>query len=437
MNRTLSKSTFLFAILLLASLAIGAACGSFGVASNPPTATPPADIDAVVQLWNSLSETTASPEDNTIVEVWNSLSQDFVDKDDLDSQDLSQAAIDAMLEFQSDSQNKPDPELLAQAAIKGMLDALGDPYTSFLDPDQYALYAEDSQGKFEGIGARVDLVNSRLTIIEPMPNTPAEKAGIEAGDVILEVDGASTEGWSLIESVIKIRGPEDSTVRLLVQHKNAGEPVVIEIVRSVIELESISWEMLPGEIVYFELSTFADNTDEILADALKEIGELGAQGIVLDLRNNLGGLLSTTINVASQFLNDGLVLYAVDGDGHRTDYEVKSDGAAQDIPLVVLVNQFSASASEVLSGALQDHERAILIGTTTFGKGSVNLPKRLNNGSGLYFTIGRWYSPKGRLIEGEGLEPDILVEAGIANDEDPQLEKALEYLRTQVAATSR
>ena len=116
---------------------------------------------------------------------------------------------------------------------------------------------------------------------------------------------------------------------------------------------------------------------------------------------------------------------------------MKSDGVAQDVPLVVLVNQFSASASEVLSGALQDHERAILIGTTTFGKGSVNLPKRLNNGSGLYFTIGRWYSPKGRLIEGEGLEPDILVEAGIANDEDPQLEKALEYLRTQVAATSR
>jgi carboxyl-terminal processing protease len=437
MNRTLSKSTFFLAILLMASMAIGVACGSLGAASNPITPTPPADIDAVVEIWERLSQTTASPESNTIVEVWNSLSEDFVEKDDLDSQSLSQTAIDAMLEYQSDSQDRPDPELLAQAAIEGMLDALGDPYTSFLDPDEYALYTEDSQGKFEGIGARVDLVNSRLTIIEPMPNSPAERAGIQPGDVILEVDDASTEGWSLIESVIRIRGAEGSTVRLLVQHQNAVEPVVIEIVRSVIQLESISWEMLPGEIAYVKLSTFADNTDEILADTLKEMGELGAQGMILDLRNNGGGFLSTTVNIASQFLTDGLVLYAVDGDGHRTDYQVKSNGLAQDIPLVVLVNRFSASASEVLSGALQDHERAILVGTTTFGKGSVNLPKRLNNGSGLYFTVGRWYSPEGRLIEGEGLEPDIRVEAGDIEDEDPQLERALEYLETQVAAMSR
>ncbi|MCH7979388.1 MAG: PDZ domain-containing protein [Acidobacteria bacterium] len=200
-----------------------------------------------------------------------------------------------MLEYQSDSQDKPDPELLAQAAIEAMLDALGDPYTSFLDPDEYALYTEDSQGKFEGIGARVDMVNSRLTIIEPMPNTPAERAGIQPGDVILEVDGASTEGWSLIESVIKIRGPEDSTVRLLIKHQNAVEPVVIEIVRSVIQLESIRWEMLPGEIAYVKLSTFADNTDETLTDTLKEIEGLGAKGMILDLRNNGGGLLSTTV----------------------------------------------------------------------------------------------------------------------------------------------
>ena len=437
MNRSLSKSKLLLAILLLASLAIGAACGSFGASSNPPTPTPPTDIYAVVGIWERLSQTTASPENNTIVEVWNTLAEEFVEKDDLDVQDLSQAAIDAMMEYESDTQGPPDPDLLAQAAIEAMLEALGDPYTSFLDPDEYELYTEDSQGKFEGIGARVDLVNSRITIIEPMPNTPAERAGIRPGDVILEVDGASTEGWSLIESVIKIRGPEDSTVRLLIQRQNVVEPVVIEIVRSVIELQSISWEMLPGGIAYVEISTFADNTDETLADILKEIENLGAQGMILDLRNNLGGLLSTTINVASQFLKDGLVLYAVDGDGHRTDYKVKSNGAAQDIPLVVLVNQFSASASEVLSGALQDHERAILIGTTTFGKGSVNLPKRLSNGSGLYFTIGRWYSPDGHLIEGEGLKPDIRVEAGIEDDEDPQLERALEYMENQVAAMSR
>ncbi|MFH1560877.1 MAG: S41 family peptidase [Chloroflexota bacterium] len=378
-----------------------------------------------------------SPEENTIVEVWNSLSQEFVEKDDLDASVLSRAAIEAMLEIQRDAPGKLDPDVLSQAAIEAMLDSLGDPYTSFLDPHEYELYAEDSQGKFEGIGAHVNVVDARITIVEPLPDTPAERAGIRAGDVVLEVDGVSTEGWSLIESIIKIRGPKGTSVRLLVQHQDAQEPVLIEIVRSVIQLDSIRWEMLPGAIAYVEISTFADNTDEVLADVLREIEKQHAQGLVLDVRNNLGGFLSTTVNIASQFLKDGLVLYSTDGDGNKTDYKVKPGGLALDIPLVVLVNQFSASASEVLSGALQDHERAVLVGTTTFGKGSVNLPKRLSNGSGLYFTVARWYSPNGRLIEGEGLEPDIRVEAGSTGDEDPQLERALEYLGAQVAATSR
>lgn len=437
MNRTFSKSTFPLVVLLLTLMVIGAACASLIADSNPATPTPPADIDAVVQLWSSLSNTALSPEDNTIVEVWNSLSEDFVEKGDLDAQGIRQAAVDAMLEYQNGIDGTPDPQLLAQIAIEAMLDDIGDPYTSFLDPDEYELYAEDSQGKFEGIGAHVDLINNRITITAPIPDAPAEKAGIEPGDVVLEVDGESTEGWNLIESVIKIRGPEGSTVRLLVQHENSVEPVAIDIIRSVIQLESISLEILQGEIAYVKITTFADNTDETLTDTLREIDDLGARGIILDLRNNLGGLLSTTINIASQFLSDGLVLYAVDGDGKKTDYKVKSDGIAQDIPLVVLVNQFSASASEVLSGALQDHDRSVLVGTTTFGKGSVNLPKRLNNGSGLYFTIGRWYSPDGRLIEGKGLEPDIRVAAGTNDNETPQLDRAIEQLKAQIATMSR
>jgi carboxyl-terminal processing protease len=437
MNRMYSRPAFFLAFLLLALMTIGTACGVLRPASNPPTPTPPADIDAAVQLWSSLSQTTPSPQENPIVEVWNALSKDFVEKGNLDASVLSQAAIEAMLKVQGGSQDKLDPDVLSQAAIEAMLDTLGDPYTSFLDPNEYKLYSEDSQGKFQGIGARVDLVDSRITIIEAMPDTPAERAGIEAGDVVLEVDGISTKGWSLVESVIKIRGPEGTTVLLLVQHQDVPEPVLIEIVRSVIQLDSISWEMLPGKIAYVKISTFADNTDEAVADALREIEKQDAQGIVLDVRNNPGGLLSTTVNMASQFLKNGLVLYSTDGDGKRTDYKVKPGGLALDTPLVVLVNQYSASASEVLSGALQDHERAVLIGTATFGKGSVNLPKRLSNGSGLYFTIARWYSPDGRLIEGEGLEPDIRVEAGSTGDDDPQLERALEYLGAQVAATSR
>ncbi|MBI4282112.1 MAG: S41 family peptidase [Chloroflexi bacterium] len=431
------RPTFFLALLLLVLMAMGTACGPLRVASNPPTPTPPPDIAAVVQLWSSLSEIAVSPEKNTILEVWYSLSQDFVEKGNLDASALSQAAMNAMLDVPLDGEGKADPNVLSNAAIEAMLDTLGDPYTSFLDPHEYQLYVEDSQGKFEGIGARVDLVDARVTVVEPMPNTPAERAGIKAGDVILEIDGVSTEGWSLMESVLKIRGPKGTSVRLLVQHQDVREPVLIEIVRAVIQLDSIRWEMLPGKVAYLKVNTFADDTDEILADILKEVGKQEAQGIVLDVRNNLGGFLSTAVNVASQFLKDGLVLYSTDGDGKRTEYKVKPGGLAQDIPLVVLVNRHSASASEVLSGALQDHKRAVLIGTTTFGKGSVNQPKRLSDGSGLYVTIGRWYTPQGRLIEGYGLEPDVWVAASATGYDDPQLERALEYLGAQVTATSR
>ena len=398
---------------------------------------PPADIDAVVQLWSSLSQTTPSPEENTIVEVWNNLSQDFVEKDKLDARALSQAAIEAMLEVQENGQDKLDPDVLSQVAIEAMLEVLGDPYTTYLDPDAFTRYVDNSDGKFEGIGAYVDLVDGHITITAPIPDTPAEKAGIQPGDVVLEVDGMSTEGWSLIESIIHIRGPKGTPVHLLVQREDTPDPTLIEIIRGVIQIESVRWEMLPGGIAHLEIITFAENTDEAVADALKEIENQDAQGIILDVRNNLGGLLSTTINMASQFLKDGLVLYSIDGNGNRTDYKVKSGGLALDIPLVVLVNQFSASASEVLSGALQDHERAILIGTSSFGKGSVNLPKSLSDGSGLYFTIGRWYSPNGNLIEGTGLEPDIWVEAGDTDNKDTQLERALEYLGARIGATSR
>ena len=322
-----------------------------------------------------------------------------------------------------------------------MIRVLNDPYTTFLSPDQYALYTQDSKGKFGGIGATVGLKDDRITITAPLPGTPAERAGIKPGDVILEVDGESTEGWSVRESVFRIRGPEGTPVRLLVLHQDALEPVVIEIVRATIQIRSVEWTMLDDGIAHVKISTFSSNTDEQVTAIIEDAIEMGARAMILDLRNNPGGLLSTTVNIASQFLKDGLVLYSVDGNDHRIEYEVKPDGLAPDIPLAVLVNQGSASGSEVLAGALRDHDRAVLIGENTFGKGSVNLPHNLVDGSGLYCTIGRWYSPDGHLIEGEGLAPDIEVEQDPDvestqdfEEHDPQLDRALEYLQSQVAA---
>jgi carboxyl-terminal processing protease len=220
---------------------------------------------------------------------------------------------------------------------------------------------------------------------------------------------------------------------LLVRHLGELAPVEITIVRGVITLQSVYSNIRDDGIGYIALQSFTNNTNESLTEILKEMKQQGVSGIILDVRNNPGGLVSTTVDVASQFLEEGLVMFEVDGVGKRTDRPVRGDALLPDIPLVVLVNSLSGSGSEVLAGALQDHGRALLVGTTTYGKGSVNLLRRLSDGGGLYFTLARWHTPNGRLIEGDGLEPDVQV-AGIPGpDGDPQAEKALELLQEQIA----
>ena len=414
-------------LLLLAVALSGTACQL----PRSQTPTPPPGISAAVDVWYELADATPDPDQNPIVEVWNNLSDQFVEKGDLDAQRMGNAAIEAMLDldtWESDSLDKPGIEELNKAAIDGMLGVLNDPYSGFLDADDYKLYMENFQGEFEGIGARVTDVDGRIVITEPLEGAPAEKAGIRAGDVILEVDGASTAGWSVTQSVLRIRGPKGTPVELLILHQDEKDPVLINIVRDIIPLDSVGWEILEDGIAYIRVFSFTETTPRDLEDALNNIKNGGVQGIILDLRDNPGGLLSSTVAVASEFLSDGLVLYSKDGDGDRIDYEVQSGGLATDLPLVVLVNYLSASGSEVLAAALQDHGRAVLIGTRTYGKGSVNLPKQLSDGSGLYFTIARWYSPDGQLIEGEGLAPDFEVPPVLAEGYDLQLATAISYM---------
>ena len=424
--------------VLFAAAAVLATAAVLPACAEPiePTPTPPANIAAVVAEWEQLSGADASTDHSSIVEVWNVLAGCFVEREALDASALGMAAIDAMT-AEAESVETPDPDVLSLVAVEAMLEELNDPYTSFLSPDEYALYTQDSKGNFGGIGATVGIQNGRITITAPLPGTPADRAGIRPGDVILAVDGESTEGWTVLESVIRIRGEEGTPVRLLVLHRDAQDPVEIEIVRATIQIVSVGWEMLPDGIAHVKISSFASNTDEQTAAIIEEAKQQGARAMVLDLRNNPGGLLSTTVNIASQFLKDGLVLYSVDGNGHRIEYQVKPEGLAPDIPLAVLVNEGSASGSEVLAGALRDHDRAVLIGVKTFGKGSVNLPHNLEDGSGLYCTIGRWYSPDGHLIEGEGFEPDIEIERSEEQDQDEQLDRAVEHLQSQIAAAAQ
>ncbi|MSQ07356.1 MAG: S41 family peptidase [Dehalococcoidia bacterium] len=331
---------------------------------------------------------------------------------------------------------KLDADLLSAGAVRGMMLALDDPYASFLDAKQYGVERQDLEGFFEGIGAQVAMRDGRVSIIAPLPGTPAERAGIQPGDLILEINGQTTNGLTLLEAVSKIRGPKGTIVELLVFHLEAKEPVLVSVERAVIKLDSVRLKMLPGGIGHLRISEFSETTNDELKAALEEFRKQQGKGLVLDLRNNPGGLLNSVVDVASQFLDSGLVLYELDAHGNRDDWKVRSGGRAKDIPTVVIINQFSASASEVLSGALMDHQRATIIGATSFGKGSVNTLRRLDDGSGVYFTIAHWYTPKGTLIEGKGITPEIVVETPPTLTEDAQLARALEALQQRMAQAS-
>ncbi len=319
-----------------------------------------------------------------------------------------------------------DPDTLTDGAIRGMLEATGDDHASYLDPEQYSFQRQEIQGTFEGIGAEVTVKNGLITIVAPIPDTPAEEAGVKPGDVILSIDGEDIAGWDLWQAINRIRGEKGTTVNIGVRRDQTGETEVLEIVRGVIQLESVRLTMLVGRIGHLRISSFTGTTLEELKRALERFERSRGLGLVVDVRNNPGGLLSSVVNITSQFVDEGMVLYQLDGQGNRRDWNAESGGMALDVPMVVLMNGFSASASEVFAGAIIYHQRGPTIGVTTFGKGSVNNLWPLYDGSAVNFTIGRWYTPDGKLIEGEGIVPDILQEASEDDSDDLQLDLAIE-----------
>jgi len=326
----------------------------------------------------------------------------------------------------------PNEQEMTYGAIRGVLGLLDDPHTGFLTPEQAQLWTADLDGSFEGIGAVVnEWPDGGVLIVEPFEGQPAWKAGLRRGDVILAVDGQDVTHMSLQEAVGLIRGPQGTSVRLLIRRADAPEPFEVEVVRARIETPVVQSKMLGGDIGYLRLAEFTASSPGKVRVALRALMALQPKGLIFDLRGNPGGLLDAAVDVASFFVPEGDVLIERWQDGEEQYYPASGRPLIRDVPLVVLVNGVSASASEIVAGAIQDSGRGLLVGEQTFGKGSVQTPHTLSDGSLLRVTTARWFTPNDRAIHGEGLTPDVVVEFTIEDAEagrDAQLERALELL---------
>lgn len=347
---------------------------------------------------------------------------------------------------------KLDGQKMLNGAISGMIGSLNDPYTLYLPPQQNTDFKDGLAGQFQGIGAELGMNNKQIIVVAPLSGSPAEKAGIKAGDAILRVDGKSTAGWDISQAVSNIRGKKGTKVVLTVMHKGETESQDITIVRDVIVVKSVDgWvkqvksvenikqtDILKNNqgdsVAYIRLSQFGDETNKdwvtlvtkLMADAEKEEN---FKGIVLDLRNNPGGYLTDATFIAGEFLNEGTTVVIQDSGNEKQALRTSRKGVLQNVPLVVLVNKGSASASEIVSGAMQDYSRAKLIGETSFGKGTIQQAEDLGDGAGLHVTIAKWLTPKERWIHEKGLTPDVSVALDAKEPtRDIQLEKALEEL---------
>ena len=306
-----------------------------------------------------------------------------------------------------------DGDQLIYGAIKGMLSSL-DPHTIFLPPDEYKAMRADTSGEFGGLGVEIAAGEDSLVVVAPIDDTPAARAGIQAGDKILAIDGETTRGMSVPVAVRRMRGELGTKVTLLLMREGFEAPLQLALLRDRVRVQSVEWRLYPEGRGYVRIKSFQERTDEHLGKALASLKEANGgkelQGLVIDLRNNPGGLLDQAVRVADRFLGEGLIVSTQGRGGKELEASrAHLAGTEPAYPLVLLVNGGSASASEIVAGALQDHGRAVLLGTKTFGKGSVQTVIDLDDGSGLKLTIARYYTPEHRSIHGKGIEPDLLL----------------------------
>lgn len=375
---------------------------------------------------NSLENQSSLPPNQTIVvnkeraentldfslfwKAWDLLKQKYVDEANLDSKKL------------------------LYGAIQGMLQATGDPYTTFLEPEKNKKFNEDIKGSFEGIGAELGVKNGILTVVSPLQGSPAEKAGLKAGDKILKVNDKNTSEMTVDEAVDNMRGPKGTEVKLTIFREGSEETQDITIKRDVINVKSVKLEMKENNIAYIKISVFGDETTKEFNQAVNEVTRSNAKGMIIDLRSNPGGYLDDAVDIASRMLPKGkTVVIEESGDKSRKEIMTRGGDLLSSVKTVVLINEGSASASEILTGALKDNrDNVTIVGKKSFGKGSVQELVQMPENSAVKITVARWLTPKGDQINEKGIEPNIDVELtndDYQNNRDPQLDKAMELLK--------
>lgn len=348
-----------------------------------------------------------------------------------------------------------DSQKMLNGAISGLVASLDDPYTVYLPPQQNDDFKEVMAGKFEGIGAELGMKDKQIIVQAPLDNSPAVKAGLKPLDMILEVNGKSTNGWTLTQTVEQIRGPKGTTVSLLVLSENAKEPKTVSIVRDTITIKSVAYWVksvkdikkitqnstlktnLNKKVAFVRLSQFGDSANQEWVNAINDISrevqqDKSIEGIIVDLRNNPGGYLTQAVFIASEFIKNGTVVMEENREGEQRKLTVSRQGLLTELPVIVLLNKGSASASEIVAGALRDHNRARLVGETSFGKGTIQQAEDLGGGSGIHVTIAKWLTPKGTWVHGKGLTPDVEVSLKETDDISPSSDTHDSQLETAV-----